>query len=199
VIWQGLKIPSDYTLPLNAINPLNVTSGVIDTTELNRLAGAAYGTPNCGNGANIMLFPIATETYNTTALRTAFDLYSAYPAWLSNSFVLLEGYSTAAVHAVPAANTAYPDRFNNLLVAPLILYQPGLGGSEEEALELGENVRKALLEGSGGPLHAYVNYARGDESLEAIYGYETWRLDRLRWLKSKYDPYGKFDYYNPIY
>lgn len=45
---------------------------------------------------------------------------------------------------------------------------------------------------------AYVNYASGRESLEAMYGYEPWRLERLRKLKAKYDPEGRFSYYNPI-
>lgn len=44
----------------------------------------------------------------------------------------------------------------------------------------------------------YVNYAFGDESLESIYGYEPWRLDKLRALKRKYDPKNQFRYYNPI-
>lgn len=44
----------------------------------------------------------------------------------------------------------------------------------------------------------YVNYAAGDESIESMYGYEPWRLDRLNKLKAKYDPQNKFRYYNPI-
>jgi len=45
---------------------------------------------------------------------------------------------------------------------------------------------------------AYVNYAAGDEGLEAMYGYEPWRLERLRHLKTLYDPDNRFAYYNPI-
>lgn len=45
---------------------------------------------------------------------------------------------------------------------------------------------------------AYVNYAAGYEGLEAMYGYEPWRLNRLRDLKKKYDPQNHFAYYNPI-
>ena len=48
------------------------------------------------------------------------------------------------------------------------------------------------------PLSAYVNYAHGDEPLGAIYGYEPWRLERLRSLKKQYDPDFKFKFYNPI-
>ncbi len=44
----------------------------------------------------------------------------------------------------------------------------------------------------------YVNYAFGDESLESIYGYDAWRLERLHDLKQKYDPTNAFRYYNPI-
>ena len=48
------------------------------------------------------------------------------------------------------------------------------------------------------PLSAYINYAHGDEPLEAIYGYEPWRLERLRSLKKQYDPDFRFKFYNPI-
>lgn len=51
---------------------------------------------------------------------------------------------------------------------------------------------------NGRPLSAYVNYAHGDEPLEAVYGYEPWRLARLRKLKKRYDPDFKFRFYNPI-
>ncbi|KAJ5689703.1 FAD-binding domain-containing protein [Penicillium macrosclerotiorum] len=44
----------------------------------------------------------------------------------------------------------------------------------------------------------YVNYAAGDESVESMYGYEPWRLQRLRGLKDHYDPENRFSYYNPI-
>jgi len=56
-----------------------------------------------------------------------------------------------------------------------------------------------LLEGSGSSkLQAYVNYAYGDESIESWYGYEPWRLERLRRLKKEFDPIGKFSFYAPI-
>lgn len=44
----------------------------------------------------------------------------------------------------------------------------------------------------------YVNYAFGDESVESMYGYEPWRLRKLRTLKALYDPDNRFAYYNPI-
>ena len=50
----------------------------------------------------------------------------------------------------------------------------------------------------GRRLNAYVNYAFGDEPIEQMYGYEAWRLKRLRDAKKKYDPKGRFSFYNPI-
>lgn len=60
-------------------------------------------------------------------------------------------------------------------------------------------MRNILLDGSGSnDLHAYVNYAFSDESLQALYGYEPWRIARLEKLKRKYDPDGAFSFYHPI-
>lgn len=52
----------------------------------------------------------------------------------------------------------------------------------------------------GRPPKTYVNYAAGHdyETLESIYGYEPWRLDRLRSLKAVYDPENRFRFYSPI-
>lgn len=69
---------------------------------------------------------------------------------------------------------------------------------EKWALHHGRKMRDAVVQGSGGKLFAYVNYANGDEGLESMYGYDGWRLDRLRALKGEYDPLGRFSWYAPI-
>lgn len=50
----------------------------------------------------------------------------------------------------------------------------------------------------GRQLTTYVNYAFGDEPAQQMYGYEPWRLKKLRALKKEYDPHNRFGYYNPI-
>lgn len=45
---------------------------------------------------------------------------------------------------------------------------------------------------------SYVNYAQGNETVEEMYGYEAWRIEKLRSLKRKYDPRGQFNFFAPI-
>ena len=66
-------------------------------------------------------------------------------------------------------------------------------------LKAGKEIRKVLIEGLGStPFNAYVNYAFGDETIEELYGHEKWRTDKLRALKTKYDPKNRFSFYAPI-
>ena len=53
-----------------------------------------------------------------------------------------------------------------------------------------------------GELHQYVNYGNTTSTLrdapEALYGYEPWRLGKLRALKAQYDPDNVFRWYQPL-
>jgi FAD/FMN-containing dehydrogenase len=70
---------------------------------------------------------------------------------------------------------------------------------DTEAIRVAKELRSVLLEGSGSnELHAYLNYAHGDETPEELYGHQPWRLNQLRELKKKYDPHGRFNFYGPV-
>jgi hypothetical protein len=58
----------------------------------------------------------------------------------------------------------------------------------------------AFIETSGyGRLQQYVNYGHGSKDPpEALYGYESWRLEKLRALKKEFDPEGWFNGYQPF-
>lgn len=59
------------------------------------------------------------------------------------------------------------------------------------------NVRARFQATSGyDKLHAYTNFAQGDEGPGAWYG--SVNLNRLRALKSKWDPDGVFNNFNPV-
>lgn len=194
-------------------------AGEVPYPLLPKLTGNGNGDPPCQRGRVGMLFPVYLKSYDVPALRLVYDAFSEImqrvPAF-NNSLFLLEGYSVQGVQAVPAATTAVPHRSQNLLLyvliplliyqtiaygansSPAILYQPN-SSLDTQAEEFGRLARSLLKAGSGSPeLHSYVNYAHGDESLEEVYGYEPWRLQKLRWLKKKYDPNNKFGFYEPI-
>lgn len=64
------------------------------------------------------------------------------------------------------------------------------------AIAFGKDIRDSF--GRDSELSAYVNYAGGDEGPEAWYGYEPWRMEKLKSLKRKWDPHQKFSYFAPI-
>lgn len=200
LIWQGRgTVPPMYTDRARALLPVSIKASTTDITGMNAVAGAAYGTPACAKGStSAMLFGVSLKRWNIAGLRATLSIYGTLPPELRNSFVLLEAYSTRGVEAVSDDETAYPDRFNQILASPAMYFALGNATLDNVAADFGKRMRRALFDGSGQPLHAYVNYAHGDESLQALYGYEDWRLWRLRRLKAKYDPFGKFGYYAPI-
>lgn len=112
---------------------------------------------------------------------------------------MFEGYSTQGVKAVPSSSTAFAYRADNLLVAPLLQYTPGGPALDAAAKQLGNQIRNVLNQGAGyTELHSYVNYAYGDESSKGWYGSDVSRQLKLKLLKVKYDPFGKFNFYGPI-
>jgi hypothetical protein len=63
--------------------------------------------------------------------------------------------------------------------------------------KLGEELRNDFSATSGYSEQAiFVNYARGDESIENVYGKR--KLPRLAKLKKKYDPSNLFAYNHPL-
>ncbi|RPB05139.1 FAD-binding domain-containing protein [Choiromyces venosus 120613-1] len=67
------------------------------------------------------------------------------------------------------------------------------------ATEFGQKIRELLHHNTGNKVpHVLPNYARGDEPLGALYGYDMERLDKLVALKRKYDPEQFFSAMTPI-
>ncbi|KAK4113175.1 FAD-binding domain-containing protein [Canariomyces notabilis] len=169
--------------------------------ELFRLNGQAESSSPCAKGMYRQALPVYLKSYSITAMRKVHDIFtditSRYPSIASDSTVLIEGYSQQAVTSVPANSTAKPFRDYPLLLAPLLSYRDP--SYSNDMIAASREVRRVLVEGSGeGRLNAYVNYASGDESLPELYGHEPWRLEKLRRLKAKYDPQGRFNFYAPI-
>lgn len=171
---------------------------------LPEVLGFSASSNACLPGKTWLRFPASTVEYNIPTMRKAYDIFASFPAKLAvHSSIITEAYSTHGVQAVKAASTAVPDRGNYLLLAAFICYEPEAGKEEqadEQAVRLGKEARRVLAEGAGEKkgLDSYVNYSFGDEGMEAWYGWEEWRLEKLRELKRVWDPKGRFGWYCPI-
>lgn len=164
---------------------------------MNTHLAAGYGMAVCEKGYSHLMYPVSLDTWPLANLRKVIEIFSSMPAEYRYSVLLLEGYATNQVNKVGDNATAFPDRSSQLLASPVFTYAAN-ASLDEAAFAIGSSLRTALLDGTGKRTITYVNYAHGDESLESIYGFDSWRLEKLRRLKKEYDPEGKFNFYAPI-
>ncbi|KAJ4251472.1 hypothetical protein NW762_011457 [Fusarium torreyae] len=208
IIWYAIisdgpvQEARDYAKPLHDIGPVNVDAGAVPMPDLAAITLMSDDSVGCARGVTGLRFPIGLKTYDVPAVRRVFEEISEISQRipeLAGSFFLLEGYSTQGVKAVDAKNSAFPHRDDEILVTSYIMYKPN-STLDALAQEHGEKLRQHLLEASEDPEHlrAYVNYAHGVESLEEMYGYEPWRIEKLKQLKKKWDPENRMRFYAPI-
>ncbi|PQE31559.1 hypothetical protein CJF32_00009371 [Rutstroemia sp. NJR-2017a WRK4] len=208
IIWFGMiyngspDAANKYAKPFHNIGPLSVQTGQGSLHDLAVVTFQDVNGPGCAYGLTSLRYPIGLKSYNVAAVRQVYnsidETFRRVPE-IAGSFFLLEGYSTQAVKAVDPRITAIPHRDDNILVTSYVMYAPN-SAIDPVAKEFGEQLRKYLLNGSEDPEHlrAYVNYADGSESLNAVYGWEGWRLEKLREIKAKWDPENRMRYYVPI-
>ncbi|KAF6792710.1 hypothetical protein CSOJ01_14089 [Colletotrichum sojae] len=208
VIWYAiihdgpLDKTRDYAQPLHDIPHVTSETGSAPMPDLADKTFMGTESIGCAKGYTGLRYPIGLKTYDLPATRKVFDdiadMSNRMPEF-AGSFFLLEGYSTHGVKARSDKDSAFPHRGDEILVTSYVMYKPN-ASLDAIAQEHGEKLRGHLLEASGDPerLRAYVNYAHGVESLETVYGWEEWRLERLRELKGKWDPQNRMRFYNPI-
>ncbi|EDO64932.1 hypothetical protein NCU09163 [Neurospora crassa OR74A] len=193
-----------YFAPFAALSPLQTTP--VQTTDYPGLAAAAQFRVTdwaCQPKAGATVYGMDVDSYDVKGLRKSYnafrDMMRAEPA-LSLSMAYLEGYSLQAVQAVPYESTAFALRDRKLLYGFLVTYEETERNKtlDAQAQKWGEKIRDAAYGDKVKQKSVYVNYAKGSESLQAMYGYEGWRQERLKMLKRKYDPKGKFSFYAPI-
>ncbi|KAI0879960.1 FAD-binding domain-containing protein [Annulohypoxylon maeteangense] len=187
--------------PFNAIEALSQEIGDVSYPEIIFPQGTSNA--NCVAGS-LAIATSLLKTYNITAQRQTVDLFNKnlalYPDLAKSSRLYLEGYATKGMQDIDAASTAYPHRDQNHLIFFTTTVPKG-SNLLEPAKTWAKDTWDLWNAGQPGQKPAmYVNYATGNdyESLESIYGYDSWRLERLRGLKNKYDPHNRFRFYVPI-
>ncbi|KAF2799613.1 FAD-binding domain-containing protein [Melanomma pulvis-pyrius CBS 109.77] len=195
------KDAKPYLEPFEKLGPEDVSEGNFPYPKVLAHEGTSEQDPICGKGQQHMQFDAGLLNYNITAQRAIFDLFAKkvkHDPSLVYSFVVMEGYSTEGVDTVDPVLSSFALRDDKLLVAINIQYPPN-ASLDEFAIEWGRQTRALFNNGQPGRKPTtYINYAFGDEPVETIYGYEPWRIEKLRNLKHKYDPHSRFSYFNPI-
>ncbi|KEY64676.1 hypothetical protein S7711_02876 [Stachybotrys chartarum IBT 7711] len=190
-----------YLGPFDSLGPINVTDGNVPYPEALHAVGTGLDDPMCDHGVNHIVGTAGTQLYNITTQRAVFELFrekiAEYPGLVA-TYVVMEAYSLGAVLAKDPDSSAFPMRDDYLLLQISANYLPD-PSLDAPALEWAQQTIDLWNEGQPERRPTtYVNYGLGTESLESIYGYEPWRLERLRDLKRRYDPYNKFRYYVPL-
>ncbi|KAL8849051.1 MAG: hypothetical protein Q9221_005950 [Calogaya cf. arnoldii] len=204
-LWYAGPLSSalPYIQPFLNLHPTLISNQTVPWANFANVAGIGLESPPCQSRAGGSTFPVGLQKYNITANRQVYDLYSdlitKYPQFKS-SFIQFESYPMQGVQKIDGASTAYAHRDDNLLVAFQAKYPANDPSFTSLAPIYGHQFQTLFHAGDspGRPLNTYANYAYGDETTEQLYGYEEWRLRKLRALKKEWDPYGRFDYYHHI-
>ncbi|KAF5602429.1 fad binding domain protein [Fusarium subglutinans] len=187
--------------PFNAIDAIKDEMGDVPYPEIPVRQNTDIS--NCVS-ARFSLASVMLQTWNITTERALYTHFmrnvALYPDLAATARLYYEGYAHRGVQAVDSASTAYPhrDEYHIAFFATVVPEgSSSLGPAEKWAREARD------MWYAGAPTRkpaTYINYASGNkyESLKSIYGYESWRLARLRKLKAKYDPNNRFRFYVPI-
>ncbi|KAK1778304.1 hypothetical protein QBC45DRAFT_467812, partial [Copromyces sp. CBS 386.78] len=158
----------------------------------------------CANSLSQDLYTASSPSlFSPESMKAVYASYSSFvsanPA-ANRSILLFEAASPHVIASVPDESTAYPHR-GKMITNAIIQVTWDDESLNEVADGWGRETRNVLAkpENSGyEKLYAYINYANRDEPLQALFGYEEWRWERLSKLKREYDPEGYFDGYHGI-
>ncbi|KAI1179287.1 putative FAD-dependent oxygenase [Nemania sp. FL0916] len=204
IIQEGVTVVDPaYTAPFQAIGPISSVPQSGTYTDLAAWTEISLDSPPCQKaGLANPRFPIYLRQYDVAAQVEAYAAFAAAAGVntiFNTSIFMFEAYPQEGVRAVDAKSTAFAFRDDNLLVSPLITYTPNGKALDAQAEALGNKLRNIMYKSSNRTeLHAYVNYAYGNEQPQNWYGYESWRQDRLKGLKKKYDPKSQFSFFGPV-
>ncbi|KAL4997559.1 FAD-binding domain-containing protein [Aspergillus recurvatus] len=191
----------ELVAPLRALGPLTTATNIVPWTQLQRTAFFGQGNTSdpteCIPGQWSDGYSIGLKQTDVPTLVSFFnslhEFYSQHPSL--NGIVLIERYPNAVTLSVPDGETAYPHREIKIQV----LFENYLTNSSLlEVLDEFTQAARAELQKTSGfdELSVYVNFAHGDEGVDAWY--TPRKMDNLTRLKRKWDPLEQFSWNCPL-
>lgn len=209
IIYPGTKAQLEaHAKPFLDIGP-SFTKYVPDLNYGNIYVAFGQGKSSgpCMKNTNQGLMGVALPKWDIEGMKKAYTIYQNLTAdpRFPYSFILLENYGIVNVKTVDPDSVSLPreERERPILASPVITYRVANDQTKNDASDYSSRIKDALymaVDASNGKVkrHAYVNYASGLESVPEIYGYEQWKIDKLKKLKKKWDPNNRFRFYNPL-
>ncbi|KAF4624419.1 hypothetical protein G7Y89_g13752 [Cudoniella acicularis] len=186
-VWKDSKIAAWDALPWATYNGLN---NILCTPQ----GWARFPIKNF-YAANVKKYDIPTMRSYFDGWR---DMNQKYEGEAMFS-IMFESFPQQRVRERADNATAYPWRHgsDHFLMIEAAYKNP----VDEELIDewLSKQQDTFVATSGYGRLQQYVNYGHGSKDPpEALYGYEPWRLEKLRRLKNEFDPEGWFNGYQPF-
>jgi hypothetical protein len=205
--FQGnLEAVTPYAARFEDIGPISTGfTEDVDYVQLYTVTGNNLDAAVCVENHNLFGSGISLPEWNLGATRTAFNIFANATAdsRFNTSSLLIENYGIDGVQKVDADSTglAPEDRAYPILASPAFWWDGDDEQASKDAHAFAAKIKEALntpLDNANLRRHTYVNYAMGTEDLTEMYGYESWRLEKLNAAKDKWDKGNAFKFYAPI-
>ncbi|KAL8766522.1 MAG: hypothetical protein Q9209_006738 [Squamulea sp. 1 TL-2023] len=189
-----------WSAPWKQLGPITYVETMYNWSELPFKTANGLIAAQCLKYGYKNTYSVNLATFNTATMRSVYTSWGTFLAANPNvnaSTVLFEVYGQQAVRAAPENGSAFPNRFTSTILTVVTSWytEPSLSQTVDTWTS---GVRAQMQRTSGyDKLHVYQNYGHA-EPPQAFYGYEAWRLPRLRALKRKYDPLNIFGAYHPV-
>ncbi|KAF1950213.1 FAD binding domain-containing protein [Byssothecium circinans] len=173
--------------PIYALGPLTNSSSVLPYTQWN---GANDNF--CAREDRKPAYSTSINHMQPSKWPQIWNLYTEFQKKGPNSAVLIERYNLTKAASVATGATALQDALRKDVFAQAIVIPWYTDKALDSQAETFAAKVRSMWSFSSSPQvnPTYINFAHGDEKLEAIYGNA---LPRLRKLKEKWDPSGAFN------
>ena len=212
LVWSGVETEATQWLSqFERLNP--VVNGGKVTTTWHDLPWETYGGMNKRLSRPEvwkmlpykMMSSVSVKSFDLKTTKAFFESVKEMnekwngKGWFGAMFECLPNHQT---RQLPSEATAFPWRYGSDHFLMMTATPKSLDDRKEFEAHLDAWKTKWIEVSGYGRLQQYVNYGSTTVTVqdppEALYGYEPWRLEKLRALKRRYDPDNAFRWYQPL-